>query len=89
MITRNLQIVNKLGLHARAASVFVKTASSFAAEIAVRHADKKANGKSIMSMMLLQAAHGTQIELTISGEDEIDAMDAIQALVEDRFGESE
>ena len=76
-----MEIVNKLGLHARAASIFVKTASAFGSEITITNPEKEANGKSIMSMMLLQAACGTQIEVSIDGDDENEAMSAIEALV--------
>ncbi len=86
---KKLAITNKLGLHARAASVFVKTASAFAAKINVSNPDKEANGKSIMSMMMLQAAYGSEIDICIEGEDETEAMAAIEALVNDKFGESE
>ena len=89
MLTERLTICNKLGLHARAASVFVKTASAFGAEITVTSPTKSANGKSIMSMMMLEAACGVDIEVSIEGEDETEAMAAIVALVENRFGESE
>lgn len=87
MISRKMEIVNKLGLHARAASIFVKTASAFGSEITITNPEKEANGKSIMSMMLLQAACGTQIEVSIDGDDENEAMSAIEALVSSRFGE--
>ena len=89
MLTERLTICNKLGLHARAASVFVKTASAFGAEINVTSPTKSANSKSIMSMMMLEAACGVDIEVSIEGEDETEAMAAIVALVENRFGESE
>ncbi len=89
MITKTLTICNKLGLHARAASEFVKTASAYGAEITVSNQFKEANGKSIMSMMMLQAACGTDIEVTTEGDDEALAMDAIDSLVANRFGESE
>ena len=86
---KKLAITNKLGLHARAASLFVKTASAFASKINVSNPDKEANGKSIMSMMMLQAAYGSEIDICIEGEDETEAMAAIEALVNDKFGESE
>lgn len=89
MITRTLQICNRLGLHARAASVLVKTASAFASRITVSNPQKDANGKSIMSIMMLEAAFGTEIEVTIEGDDEVEAMAAIERLVADRFGEAE
>ena len=86
---KKLAITNKLGLHARAASVFVKTASTFTSTINVTNPENQANGKSIMSMILLQAACGSEIYISIDGEDETEAMVAIEALVNDKFGESE
>ena len=86
---KKLAITNKLGLHARAASVFVKTASTFTSTINVTNPENQANGKSIMSMILLQAACGSEIDISIEGEDETEAMVAIEALVNDKFGESE
>ena len=89
MISRRLQIQNKLGLHARAASVFVKTAGAFGSRISVINPQKEANGKSIMSMMMLEAAFGSEIKVVIEGADETEAMNAIEQLVADRFGEDE
>ncbi|MDA0977472.1 MAG: HPr family phosphocarrier protein [Proteobacteria bacterium] len=89
MLVAKLPIVNKLGLHARAASVFVKTASAYASEITVTNPIKSANGKSIMSMMMLQASFGSEIEVTVEGDDEQEAMAAITSIVENRFGEAE
>jgi phosphocarrier protein HPr len=89
VIANTFEIINKLGLHARAASVFVKTASAFSAEITVRGTEKDANGKSIMSMMLLEAAFGSTIEVRIEGDDESAAMTVLATLIENRFGESE
>lgn len=89
MITRCLQIQNKLGLHARAASVFVKAAGAFGSKITVRSPTREANGKSIMSMMMLEAAFGSEVEIEIEGADETQAMAAIEKLIADRFGEDE
>ena len=89
MFKKKLAITNKLGLHARAASLFVKTASAFASTINVFNQEKEASGKSIMSMMLLQAACGSEVDISIEGEDETEAMAAIEALINDKFGESE
>ena len=89
MFKKRLTIVNKLGLHARAASVFVKITSTFSSTINGSNPEKEANGKSIMSMMLLQASCGSEVDICIEGEDEIEAMEAIEALVNDKFGESE
>lgn len=89
MIKRTLKIQNKLGLHARSAALFVRTVSAFASSITVTNEYATANGKSIMSMMLLQASKGTEIELQVEGEDEKDAFDAIESIVNDKFGEEE
>ena len=88
-ITRKIEIVNRLGLHARAAAVFVRTASAFSSEISVAGQGRQANGKSIMSVMMLQAVCGSELEITVTGEDEEAAMSAIAALVAGRFGEAE
>ncbi len=89
MRSKRLTIQNKLGLHARAASVFVKTASAFGATIGVRNDAGQANGKSIMSMMMLQASFGTEIDVSVEGEDETEAMAAIEAIIDNKFGEAE
>lgn len=89
MERKTLTIQNKLGLHARAASLFVKTASAYASAITVANPEKEANGKSIMSVMLLQAACGTSIEITAQGEDEAAALTALETLINDGFGEEE
>ena len=89
MIKRELNIVNKLGLHARAAAKFVNTASRFGAEIHLERGTQRVNGKSIMGVMMLAAARGTTLLLYTEGEDETAAADALEALVGSRFGESE
>lgn len=89
MICETVEIVNKLGLHARAASKFVKLASSFASDVKVKKGDRQANGKSIMSVMMLAASRGTVLELCIEGKDEGQAFSALAELVADRFGETE
>lgn len=89
MITRTLLIQNKLGLHARAASVLVKAAQTFASEIALANHAKTANGKSIMSVLMLEATLGTELRLEVNGEDEAAAAAALEALINDRFGEEE
>jgi len=89
VFNKKLPITNKLGLHARAASVFVKTACEFSSTIIVSNPEKEANGKSIMSMMLLEASCGSEVNICIEGKDEMDAMAAIEELVNDKFGESE
>jgi phosphocarrier protein HPr len=84
-----LLIVNKLGLHARAAAKFVTMAQTFAAEITVQSNGRSVNGKSIMGMMMLAAAKGAVIELVIDGPDEIEALQQLTALVANRFDENE
>ena len=80
-------IVNKLGLHARAAARFVETAAAFESDIEVNTGEKTVNGKSIMGLMMLAAARGATMELTIRGRDEENALAALVKLIEDRFGE--
>lgn len=89
MIEREAKIQNKLGLHARAASKFVGLAQRFAATITVNNGAQTANGKSIMSMMILQATCGTTINICTDGEDEQQALEQIIALIDDRFEEAE
>ena len=94
MPKRNLVIVNRLGLHARAAAKLVEQAQSFSSTITLGVTDKSAakvdrvDGKSIMSVMLLAAGQGTEIELRAEGDDAVDALDAIDELVADKFGET-
>ncbi len=87
MIKTRTTIVNKLGLHARAATKFAHTANLFSSSIQVECSGKSIDGKSIMSLMLLAAAKGTDIDLITEGEDEADAMQALQDLIADKFGE--
>ncbi|MFC2506140.1 MAG: HPr family phosphocarrier protein [Kingella sp. (in: b-proteobacteria)] len=89
MQTQHIQIINKLGLHARASSKFTQTASQFQSEIWVTRNGKRVNGKSIMGLMMLAAAQGTEIELETNGADEVAAMNALIALINDYFGEGE
>jgi phosphocarrier protein HPr len=80
-------IVNRLGLHARAAAKFVKLAQSFESEITAEVEGQRVDGKSIMSIMLLAASKGTELTLRANGADERQALDALIALVESQFGE--
>ena len=89
MLTQTVKIINKLGLHARASSKFTQTASAFQSEIWVTRNGKRINGKSIMGLMMLAAAQGTQIEVEADGADEADALAALGELVNSRFGEKE
>ena len=89
MLSKEITIINKLGLHARAAASLVKTASAFESEINIVYGGKKINGKSIMGIMMLAAAKGATIELIVAGADEEEAMREIEALIINRFGEDE
>ncbi len=89
MITRELQIINKLGLHARAAAKLVKLSSSFASNIDIEKEGQRVNSKSIMGVMMLAAGCGSMVTLTVEGEDEADAMDAVTDLINRRFDEEE
>jgi phosphocarrier protein len=89
MIEKNITIINKLGLHARAAAKFVTTSSQFHSEIHVTRNGRTVNGKSIMGLMMLAAAKDTDIMLTIEGDDEQQALNEIEALINDFFGEGE
>jgi phosphocarrier protein len=89
VIQQDVEIVNKLGLHARAAAKFVTCAGAFASRVQVERNGRKVNGKSIMGVMMLAAAQGTSIRLEIDGEDEKDAFTALKQLIADRFGEGE
>lgn len=89
MLERDLLIVNKLGLHARASAKLTQTAARFQSEIWVSRNGRRVNGKSIMGVMMLAAAQGTTIRVDADGSDEAEAIAAIVALVEDRFGEEE
>ena len=89
MIHRQVEIINKLGLHARAAAKFVTLASGFQSEVQLAHNGNQVNGKSIMGVMMLAAAKGSSVELETEGPDEQAAMDALVSLIEDKFGEGE
>ena len=89
MVKLETTIINKLGLHARAAAKFVALASSFASDIKVSKDDQTVNGKSIMGVIMLAAAKNTSLLLTIDGEDETEAADGLSELINDRFGEDE
>jgi len=89
MIRKELPIVNKLGLHARAASHLVKTACDFKARITVEKAGACANAKSIMGLLLLAAAKGHTVTITADGEDEAAALSAVESLIRNRFHEEQ
>ncbi len=89
MVRTELEIINKLGLHARAAAKFVSTASAFASDIRVGREDRLVDGKSIMSVMMLAAGKGTTLRLEVDGRDEGAAARALADLVARRFDEDE
>ncbi len=86
-VRRRVTIVNSRGLHARAAAKFAKTAGSFEAEILVTRGEQEVSGLSIMGLMMLAAAPGNDIELTATGPDATAAIDALAALITDKFQE--
>lgn len=86
---RQVTIINKLGLHARAAAKFVTLASGFSSSITLRRGEREVNGKSIMGVMMLAAGKGTSIEVCAEGDDAASAVDELVSLIGDRFGESE
>lgn len=89
MTERELEIKNKLGLHARAAAKLVHTAARFKADIKIRKGDEEVDGKSILGILLLAAGRGSSIMLKADGPDERDALDAIENLIDAKFDEVE
>ncbi len=83
------KITNKLGMHARAAAVFVQKAKEYAAEITLRKGDLEASGKSIMSILTLATVQGDTIEIIAEGDDSSEALEALASLIAERFGENE
>ena len=90
MPAREITIINKLGLHARAAAKFVGVAGRFPCQVRVGRApDKLVDGKSIMAVMMLAAGKGSHLTVQCDGEDEAASLAAVEALIQDRFGEDE
>ena len=89
MIQRQVTIINKLGLHARASAKLTKLAGSYPCSVFMSRGERRANAKSIMGVMMLAAGLGSEVELEIDGEQEQEAMDALVALINDKFGEGE
>ncbi len=89
MVEKTLKIINKLGLHARAAAKLVSAASRFACDIEIHKNSQIVNGKSIMGVMMLAASQGTELLFRIDGLDELAAMACIEQLIAERFGEAE
>ena len=89
MLRREVEIVNKLGLHARASAKLTQLAAKFDSDVQVMRSGRKVNAKSIMGVIMLAAGKGSRITIEIAGPDEAQAMEAICALVNDCFGEGE
>ena len=89
MISREIEIKNKLGLHARAAAKLVHTAARFKSDIKIRKGDEEVDGKSILGILLLAAGRGAVVTVKADGEDEREALDAIQQLIDAKFDEVE
>ncbi len=89
MLESRITIINKLGLHARAAAKLVSTTSAYSSKVKIAHNGKEVDGKSIMSVMMLAASKGSEITVHIEGEDQELAMQAVTDLVNNRFDEEE
>ena len=89
MQKRDIEIVNKLGLHARASAKLTQLATSFKCEVNLERNTRRVNAKSIMGVMMLAAGKGATIIIETDGEDEATAMDGLVALINDKFGEGE
>ena len=89
MIKKSVTISNKLGLHARASAKLTKIAGSYPCEVWLSRGDRRINAKSIMGVMMLAAGLGSDIEIETDGPDEQSAMDALVAMINDKFGEGQ
>ena len=89
MIRHPITIINKLGLHARAAAKFVRLASQFSSDVKLVKSGTEINAKSILGVMMLAAAKGSELELIVDGSDEAEAIAALEALVNNKFDEAE
>ena len=87
VVRRSVTVVNKLGLHARAAAKFVTLASRFESEIRLLKDGRQVNGKSIMGVMMLAAARGSTLEIEAEGADAPEALNQLEQLIRERFGE--
>ena len=87
VVSKDVVVRNQLGLHARPASMFVKTATKFASEVMVEKEGESVNGKSIMGLMMLAASHGTTLTVTAEGSDATDAVNELEDLVNRNFEE--
>ncbi|NLA39763.1 MAG: HPr family phosphocarrier protein [Methanomicrobiales archaeon] len=86
MVTKEVTIMNKQGLHARPATALVNTASSFKSDIFISRDDKKVNGKSILGLLILAAEYGAKLTIEAEGPDEEEAVNALISLISDHFG---
>ncbi|MEW8397561.1 MAG: HPr family phosphocarrier protein [Candidatus Thiodiazotropha sp.] len=89
MLDKEVEIINKLGLHARAAAKLVSCANSFASAVYLNRNGQRVNGKSIMGVMMLAANQGSTLTLEIDGSDDQEAMQALTSLINERFGEEQ
>jgi phosphocarrier protein len=89
MIQHQITIINKLGLHARASAKLTKLAGSYPCQVFLTRGERRVNAKSIMGVMMLAAGLGSDIQVETDGEQEQEAMDALLALINDKFGEGE
>ncbi|MGB9082865.1 MAG: HPr family phosphocarrier protein [Desulfuromonadaceae bacterium] len=87
MLRKEFLIINKLGLHARASALLVKTSSRFSSDVKLARDDVEVNGKSIMGIMMLAASKGSSVRLSVDGADEVEAFQAIGDLIATGFGE--
>lgn len=89
MINKDIEIINKLGLHARASTKLTQTASKFASDVWIERNGRRVNAKSIMGVMMLAAGKGSMVKIEANGDDETEAIAALSALIDDYFGEGE
>jgi phosphotransferase system HPr (HPr) family protein len=89
MISKELTVINKLGLHARAAAKLVSVASRYGCDVQIAKSGRQVNGKSIMGVMMLAASQDSTVTITVDGEEETEAMEEIEKLFANRFDEEE
>ena len=89
MLQREVEIINKLGLHARASARLTQVAGRFKSDVSIARNGRRVNAKSIMGVMMLAAAKGSRVVIETNGPDEAEALQALEALIADRFGEGE
>jgi len=87
--SRDIEIINKLGMHARAAAKFVKLASNFNSNIDIEKDSRRVNAKSIMGVMMLAASQGSTVTIHANGKDAVNSLDALEQLINNRFDEKE